>query len=69
MGLLKELGKSIKGQRVEKVMTNLRSRHHNILKTGSVSFFKEFKEHIFLSNQKGKMLYNNIVCIGNIILI
>lgn len=62
MGLLKELEKSIKG-RVEKVMTNLRSRHHNILKTGSVSFFKEFKEHIFLSNQKGKMLYNNIVLV------
>lgn len=62
MGLLKELEMSIKG-RVEKVMTNLRSRHHNILKTGSVSFFKEFKEHIFLSNQKGKMLYNNIVLV------
>lgn len=38
------------------------------IKNWSASF-EEFKEHIFLSNQKGKMLYNNIVCIGNIILI
>ena len=44
-------------------MTNLRPQHHNILKIGSVNFFKEFKEHIFLSNQKDNMLYNNIVLV------